>query len=448
MPNFVFHTPLPVPVADVFDWHMRPGALPYLTPSWAWMKKAQLAGSIADGGHVHLGFGPLGIVKWHLRHTHFKTGECFQDEQVKGPFRSWRHTHRFVPLENGCRIEDHIQYECLPVFKVFEGYIQKQLKRLFEYRAHRLRQFACYPGFEQAQQPRTIGITGSQGLIGQALQTMLTLKGHRVVPLIRKDAPFEAINSRFYSLDNRYSLEQALEGIDVWVHLAAEPIMGIWTKSKKSKIYHSRVSATQAWANCIREMANPPQLCILASGIGFYGNCHTADETTGAGKGFLAHVVQDWEKAADPIRKRGIRCAHMRMAPVLSPTGGMLRYLKYPYQLGLGAILGSGQSQTSWISLEDSVRAYLKVIEDDQLEGPINVASPACYTNEAFCRELAKALKRPLWMRIPSAWVKKLPGHMGEEVFLTSGCIQPKKLLTRGFQFQDLSFGDYLSHVL
>ena len=70
------------------------------------------AESQRDGGRLvfRAGFGPFSI-EWHARHYGYIEGVQFCDEQVAGPFRLWRHTHRVVPLgPNESAMEDHIEY--------------------------------------------------------------------------------------------------------------------------------------------------------------------------------------------------------------------------------------------------------------------------------------------------------------------------------------------------
>lgn len=75
-------------------------------------------------------------MKWHSKITFLKANE-YIDEMLSGPFKKWRHLHRFGSIE-GKRTEiiDEVDFE-LPygiLGKVFEGYAYKQLQNIFEYR--------------------------------------------------------------------------------------------------------------------------------------------------------------------------------------------------------------------------------------------------------------------------------------------------------------------------
>jgi ligand-binding SRPBCC domain-containing protein len=75
-------------------------------------------------------------MKWHSKITSLKANE-YIDEMLSGPFKKWRHLHRFGTIEGKqTEIIDEVDFE-LPygiLGKVFEGYAYKQLQNIFEYR--------------------------------------------------------------------------------------------------------------------------------------------------------------------------------------------------------------------------------------------------------------------------------------------------------------------------
>jgi uncharacterized protein YbjT (DUF2867 family)/ligand-binding SRPBCC domain-containing protein len=97
---------------DVFQWHERPEALKDLTPLGRLIRIESQTGGVRDGGRVRLSFGigPLRVFS-EARHFDYVRGEQFSDEQVKGPFKIWRHTHRIKPLGAEVSLyEDRIEY--------------------------------------------------------------------------------------------------------------------------------------------------------------------------------------------------------------------------------------------------------------------------------------------------------------------------------------------------
>jgi lipocalin/ligand-binding SRPBCC domain-containing protein len=96
--TFTYGSIVAAPAAEVFRWHEQPGALAALTPSGL-VRIEQHEGGIRDGGRVTVSMGvdPM-RVRWQLRHHGYIAGRRFCDEQVRGPFAVWRHTHLFEPI--------------------------------------------------------------------------------------------------------------------------------------------------------------------------------------------------------------------------------------------------------------------------------------------------------------------------------------------------------------
>jgi ligand-binding SRPBCC domain-containing protein len=76
-------------------------------------------------------------MRWHSKITFLK-GYEYIDEMLEGPFKKWRHKHKFHNIMDGKQTEiiDEIEFElpCGILGKLFEGYAYKQLQNTFEYR--------------------------------------------------------------------------------------------------------------------------------------------------------------------------------------------------------------------------------------------------------------------------------------------------------------------------
>ena len=96
--TFNYGSIIGAPTAEVFRWHEQPGALAALTPARL-VRIEQQAGGIRDGGRVTVSIGVGSLrVRWVLRHYGYIAGRRFCDEQVRGPFAVWRHTHLFEAI--------------------------------------------------------------------------------------------------------------------------------------------------------------------------------------------------------------------------------------------------------------------------------------------------------------------------------------------------------------
>ena len=73
---------------------------------------------------------------WRSLISRWEPPECFVDEQVKGPYRRWVHTHLFRETAVGTEIVDRVEYQ-LPLWPLGEPVkllVARQLERIFAYR--------------------------------------------------------------------------------------------------------------------------------------------------------------------------------------------------------------------------------------------------------------------------------------------------------------------------
>jgi ligand-binding SRPBCC domain-containing protein len=78
---------------------------------------------------------------WLTRIARWSPPDEFVDEQVRGPYTLWIHTHRFTETKGATLIEDNVDYQ-LPFFPMGElAYpaVYFQLKRIFFYRQQAIR---------------------------------------------------------------------------------------------------------------------------------------------------------------------------------------------------------------------------------------------------------------------------------------------------------------------
>jgi NAD dependent epimerase/dehydratase family enzyme len=71
--------------------------------------------------------------------------------------------------------------------------------------------------------------------------------------------------------------------------------------------------------------------------------------------------------------------------------GGTFGLLLRLVRFGLGGTSGSGKQFVSWIHEDDFVCALDYLIAHEELQGPINLASPNPLSNEEFMRTLREA---------------------------------------------------------
>lgn len=440
-----------VRLADLFEWHRRPGAFERLVAPWEDVQVSGLPRPLQDGlrMEVTVPLGPLRL-GWCSVISDLDPASGFRDVQEGGPFAHWDHHHRMSEGEAGAVLEDAIQYR-LPLGwlgrAVAGSMIERRLDRMFAYR-HRVTQEDLHlHGKFKERKRMDVLITGASGLLGRSLEALLTTGGHRVRRLVRRKprGPQEfAWNPGTGEMD-----PGAVEGADAVIHLAGESIAsGRWTRARKGRVLNSRVLGTRHVANAIREARDKPKAFLCASAIGIYG-AHSVgilDEEGLQGTDFLAHVCQEWEREA--LQLAEVRVVRMRFGVVLSAAGGALSQMLLPFRMGVGGRLGDGQQWMSWIALDDAIAAIHHALMSDDLEGAINVVAPNPVTNAEFTRTLGKVLGRPTVLPLPAPIVRLLLGEMGDALLLGSQRVEPRVLKESGFEFRYPDLEAALRHQL
>jgi hypothetical protein len=439
MPTFTLRSTLPVAADELAAWHERSGALERLLPPWQPVSVVQASGGVRDGARVDLALGPRAFgLRWRALHSGYVPGREFVDEQVSGPFRRWRHLHRFLPAGPGVsELVDEIEWE-LPVGSLgalAESRVEASLARMFAWRHARTRADLERHAAFGARPRLRIALSGASGLVGTQLAAFLSGGGHDVLRWVRR-APRQ--NELRWDPAKGELDPSALEGVDAVVHLSGAPIAGRWTPERRRAIRESRVASTRLVAEALAKAAGGTRVLVCASAIGFYGNRgdEALDESSAGGAGFLADVCREWEAAAEPARAAGVRVVHARLGVVLGAAGGVLARLRAPFFLGLGGRLGDGRQWLSWIGLDDAIGALHHLVWTDGASGPVNLTAPEPVPNAEFTRVLARVLRRPALLPVPAGLVRAALGEMGQALLLDGARVLPRALEASGFRFR------------
>ncbi len=283
-------------------------------------------------------------------------------------------------------------------------------------------------------------ISGSTGLIGSHLVQHFVDTGHDVYRLVRPETQRVQEPDRVVEWDVRAGIidRSKLSGFDAVINLAGENLSaGPWMDERKRRILASRTVSTALLANALAEIEEPPRVFVSASAVGFYGDRddETLTEDSSAGDGFLADVCQQWEDAAEPAVRAGIRVVHPRFGMVLSQDGGALAKMLPTFRFGLGGRFGSGTQYMPWIAIEDVVGAVDHMIQTESLSGAVNVVAPEPNTNTEFTEALGEVLNRPTLTIVPAFALKLMFGDMAREMLLASQRVVPARLVASGYVF-------------
>lgn len=123
----------------VFAFHALPDAFERLVPPWENAKIIQKADITKIGSRAIIEQKIFGLVpvKWIAEHTRYEPPRMFEDVQISGPFKSWRHKHIIEPHVDGAILRDEIEFE--PPFSIFglfaaPIFILPKIEKMFAYR--------------------------------------------------------------------------------------------------------------------------------------------------------------------------------------------------------------------------------------------------------------------------------------------------------------------------
>ena len=293
-----------------------------------------------------------------------------------------------------------------------------------------------------------IVISGASGLIGTQLVTKLKSSGHEVVQLVRRSAAAGQImwDPKSGKLD-----PASLEGCDAVIHLSGAGIGDKrWSDAYRKEILDSRTATTLLLANTIASLQRKPSVFLSGSAIGIYGarGDEQLTETSAHGTGFLADVCKQWEAAAKPAIDAGVRTVFLRTGIVLSPKGGALKKLLPLFRLGVGGKFGNGKQWQSWISMDDEVASIIHLLTAN-VSGAVNLTAPQPVTNAEFTKVLARVVKRPAIVPVPTFAPKiLLGGELADALLFTGQRVMPQALTASGYVFKHSTLESALRSLL
>ena len=275
-------------------------------------------------------------------------------------------------------------------------------------------------------------ISGYTGLVGTEVAKQLRAAGHEAIKLER----------------NEPNLPALIGTIDAVVNLAGATTGKIpWTKSYKREIFNSRIETTKKLVAAINGAKNKPKVLVSGSASGFYGDCGDKwlDESSPKGTGFLSDLAALWEAEA---QKADTRVVLARTTMVMSRAKGALGKLLPLIKLGIGGPLGSGKQWWAFISLQDEAAAIIHLINSPSASGAYNLTAPEPATCAQIVKSLAKGLRRPALLQVPSFAMKLLIGEAAVELLLCSQKMKADRLLATGFKFSHPTLEQATAYVL
>ena len=300
-------------------------------------------------------------------------------------------------------------------------------------------------------------VTGATGFIGRQLIKSLVDAGHTTSILTRRGVHQDLddlkrtlrVNHVFdWDPTARPSRIPGIENTDAIIHLAGEPVIGLWTSRKRVSISESRILGTNHLIETLEASNTAPQVFISASAVGYYGDRgqETLTEESSKGFGYLTDVCEGWEQAARGAERLGARVTTLRLGLVFGSTGGSLVPLIKVTNLGLGGALGSGAQWWPWIHIDDVLNCIGHLL-NQPFEGSLNLVSREPLQQRELMARLGKIMGRPSFMPVPRFILTSLLGEMATE-FLNSRRVTSVRMEKANYDLQFPFFNEAIYDIL
>ena len=284
-------------------------------------------------------------------------------------------------------------------------------------------------------------ITGAGGLIGTRLQKMLLDKGYHIHTIGRSAgrAVSDRIKSFAWDINNQKMDTQALDGVDVIIHLAGAGVADKrWTDARKKEIMDSRVDSTRLLFKTLKKTTHQVKTIISASAVGYYGDCgdETVTEQHPVADTFLADVTRRWEDEVSLFEGLGIRHVCCRIGIVLSKNGGALPEFVKTLPLGVAGYFSKSPLYYPWIHIDDVCGIMIHAVANSKLRGSYNTTAPS----PVLIRDLMKAIlaakgSKAVLTPVPPFAIRLALGEMAEMLLSSQRC-SDEKILKTGYEFQ------------
>jgi ligand-binding SRPBCC domain-containing protein len=134
-----FETVVPVGIDEAFAFFSNAANLERLTPPWVNFRiRTAMPIEMREGALIDYHIAIYGMpLPWRTRIDVWEPGIRFVDRQVAGPYRWWRHEHRFEPVDEGTRVIDEVEF--VPRAAWLSAWlVRRDVGRIFEFRQHQL----------------------------------------------------------------------------------------------------------------------------------------------------------------------------------------------------------------------------------------------------------------------------------------------------------------------
>lgn len=129
-------------IEETFEVFKNPYNLAKITPPWLNFRVVSDGVQMRKGMEIEYQIRWMGLpMHWKSLISEYEPPFLFVDEQLKGPYSVWKHTHTFKPTTAGTRVDDRVEY-ALPLGILgsiaHAVMVKRQLKAIFDFRQEAL----------------------------------------------------------------------------------------------------------------------------------------------------------------------------------------------------------------------------------------------------------------------------------------------------------------------
>ncbi len=385
------------PRSEVFAFFSRPENLERITPADMRFEMTSVDHDMRAGLRLAYRLRPLlGVPTGWVSHiTRYDPPTSFVDEQERGPYARWEHTHTFddeqVGNLMGTRITDSVRYE-LPLGPLGDLanalVVRSRLAAIFEHRRRAIERLL--PAVRQRTDPLRVAVAGGTGFVGGAIAAELHARGESVIVLSHRPDRARAhlpddVEIRDADVADISSLERALRGVVALVISLAFPNSPMETPRRGHTFEAVDAAGTE-------------RLVAAAAAAGVRRIVYIS------GAGAASDSPRSWFRAKwraeRAVRESGIAYTVIRPTWVYGPRDVALnRFLGFAKRLPFVPLTGGGRQLLAPVFVDDVARLAADALRADAARDQVfEVGGPDILSMREVIRVAlgVAGLRRPL----------------------------------------------------
>lgn len=403
------------PLAEVFDFFSLPDNLARLTPKALGFELRSTDRRMRPGLVIEYRIRPLLNLPmgWTSVISEYEPGSRFVDVQLRGPYRTWRHVHRFSEEAGGTRVDDEVTYS-LPLGPLGETahalVVRPSLQQIFGFRRAAMQRLL--PHREASERPMTVAVAGGSGFVGGEIASELHRRGHRVVVLShRPEAAGErlpdGIEIREADVTLPDGISDALRGVDALVIAIAFPNLPIEDPARGHTFEAVDAGGTEHLVAAAAE--HGVRRLVYISGAG-------------AAPDAERHWFRAKWRAETAVRGSGIDFTIIRPTWIFGPRDVSLnRFVGFARALPFVPLSNLGGQRMAPVFVNDVARLAADVLVDDAARNQLfEIGGPEVMPMRDVVRRALRVarIRRPLLpapaplVRLAAALLQVLPGRL------------------------------------